>query len=73
MRYKRRFPSCVGIGRKIYIIGGGYISIDVYDIASISYHDDIYQLDHRYAVAKFYDDRVHLISRNTYIKYSTMI
>jgi hypothetical protein len=64
---KSRFrANCVGIGSKIYIIGGVADPIDVYDIEENSYSSTQVTVGSRFAVAIVVEERIYLIHENRY-------
>lgn len=63
---KRYCASYVGIGDKIYILGGGNAEVDMYHITTNSYTAYIYKLSSSNAVSMVIGDEIYVIQKNTY-------
>jgi hypothetical protein len=61
----RKFPCCVAVGSKIFIIGGGIMTVNMYDVESNSY-SKVGRVLSRNAVAKVVGDIIYVICERGY-------
>jgi hypothetical protein len=62
----RTLCSCIGMDDKIYIIGGGHSSIEIYSLKTNSYQLAEISLSSFLVVSVMIEDRIHIIGKKNY-------